>query len=99
MAGRWQAACQSGTSVAKMTQESLGESHELTPVSVDAVPVVVTGTVLWAAALLVLLPFTPRLLRDDHGWWLGMCVTGLVLGLLGIAYTKRQQSRTRQESS
>lgn len=85
--------------MARVTQQSRGKPSELEPLAVDAVPVVVAGTVLWAIGLLVMLPFTPRLLREDHGWWIGMCVTGVVLGLLGIRYSKRQQARTRQESS
>ena len=72
---------------------------ELEPMDTDAVPVVVAGTILWGIGLLVLLPFTSRLLRDDHGWWLGMCVTGFVLGLVGIRYTKRQQARGRRATT
>lgn len=69
---------------------------EAQPLQVDAVPLVVAGTVLWGLALVVLLPFTAMLLRDDHGWWLGMCATGTALGLLGIRYCRRQQRREAQ---
>ena len=66
------------------------------PLDVDGVAIITAGTVLWAVALLVLLPFAPRLVREGHGWWLGMCATGALLGCYGIRYSRRRRSGLRR---
>lgn len=65
---------------------------EVRPLDVDGVGVVTAGTVVWAVALLVLLPFLGRLRDDGHGWWVGMCAAGTALGVFGIAYCRRRRT-------
>ena len=60
------------------------------PVAVDTARIVVAGLVCWAVALVVVLA-VPALHTADRHWWPWSCVTGLVLGLLGLAYVRRDR--------
>jgi hypothetical protein len=68
------------------------------PVESDGVRIVVVGTVLWVVALGVLLVFHDRLSDNGRGWWIWVCVAGAGLGLIGIPYMRRYQSRVRRDS-
>ena len=72
-----------------------GQAVWAEPLDPDAVLTVRVGTVLWAVGLLALLPFYSRLVDDGHQWWLWMCVSGVVLGAIGIWFTTRRR-RVRQ---
>jgi hypothetical protein len=61
---------------------------ELQPLSVDSVRIVVGGTALFAVALVVTL-VVPALHSGDRDWWPWACVSGLALGLIGLAYILR----------
>jgi hypothetical protein len=61
----------------------------------DGVGAVVVGTVLWAIALVVMLPFAGKLSDDGHLWWIATCACGTGLGLAGILYCKRRAERLR----
>lgn len=74
-----------------MVQRRLEQPTE--PVDVDGVAVITVGTVLWALAFLVLLPFRSRLAAHDADWWLWTCAAGVALGLYGIAYCRRRRAR------
>ena len=69
---------------------------EVRPLDVDGVSVVTAGTVVWAVALLALLPFTGHLRDDGHGWWVGMCAAGTGLGLFGVYYCRRRRDAIRR---
>lgn len=60
------------------------------PLETDDVRTVTICTVLWAVALVALLPFWSRLHRDGHLWWLLACVVGILLGLAGRYYCQRR---------
>ncbi|MCG7323681.1 MULTISPECIES: DUF2530 domain-containing protein [Arsenicicoccus] len=49
--------------------------------------VVALGTWLWVVALLVVL-VVPSLHLDGRAWWPWACVTGIALGVLGLAYVR-----------
>jgi len=68
----------------------------LAPVDVDGVRAVTIGTILWAVALIALLPFTDTLRDDGHLWWIGTCAVGVLLGLSGLGYTVRRRNRLRR---
>lgn len=53
------------------------------PYEGDVAGIVTVGTVLWAIALVVLLPFWSTLDHDGHLWWIPTCACGAGLGLLG----------------
>jgi Protein of unknown function (DUF2530) len=76
---------------AKPASDPGGAPAEL--LDVDGVAVITVGTVLWAVALIALLPFRDRL--ADHGleWWLWTCIAGVGLGLWGIYYCRRRRDR------
>ena len=64
------------------------EPDELQPLAVDTVTIVLLGTALFAAALVVTL-LVPSLHSGDRDWWPWACVSGLGLGLIGLAYIRR----------
>lgn len=66
---------------------------ELHALDTDGVPIVIIGTVLWAAALVVLLVLHTRLSHDGRGWWIWVAVAGLALGVIGVPYLRRFQRR------
>lgn len=43
------------------------------------------GTGAWAVALIVLLALGDSL-PDSERWWIGVCVTGIALGVFGFLY-------------
>ena len=60
------------------------------PLETDDVRVVLVLTTGWALALLVL---TLRAAAGGrvHTWWFILCVCGLALGLVGVAYCRRRR--------
>ena len=62
------------------------------PLDVDAVPVVVAGTVLWAIALVVCLLALDDLRDAGRGWWPVACGWGVALGLIGLRHTRRRRA-------
>ncbi len=60
----------------------------LEPMPVDLHRLVLAGTLLWLAALVVTL-VVPALHRGDRSWWPWTAVSGVVLGAMGLAYLRR----------
>jgi Protein of unknown function (DUF2530) len=75
---------------------SLLEQADIEPVDVDGVRAVTAGTVAWAVALVALLPFADRLRQAGADWWLWTCLTGVVLGILGVGYCVYRRARLRK---
>jgi hypothetical protein len=71
------------------------EPEDVRPLDVDGVRAVAIGTVLWAVALVALLPFWGRLADDGRLWWIGACAAGTGLGLLGLVYVTRRRNAIR----
>ena len=63
------------------------------PVVTDDRKAMVVGLALWLVALAAVIIALPTLTASDQAWWLEMCVTGLVLGVIGIAYTQWRRRR------
>ena len=63
------------------------------PLDVDGTRTVLVGTLLWAAAFCVLLPFWDRLEAQGRLWWLWTCLVGVGLGLLGWEHCRRRARR------
>ncbi len=59
----------------------------------DGVAVITVGTIMWAIAFVVLLPFRARLADHGQEWWLWTCVAGVGLGLWGIYLCRRRRDR------
>jgi hypothetical protein len=75
---------------------SLLEQADIDPVDVDGVRAVTVGTVAWAVALVALLPFAGRLREAGADWWMWTCLTGVILGVLGVGYTVYRRARLRR---
>lgn len=58
------------------------------PLSVDTMRVILAGTLGWAIALVATLA-VPALHSGERSWWPWACVTGLVLGTIGLIYVRR----------
>jgi hypothetical protein len=58
------------------------------PVAVDTSRIILAGLAFWAVALVVVLT-VPELHTGRRDWWPWACVTGLVLGGLGLVYVRR----------
>ncbi len=63
-------------------------AEPLQPLAVDTARVVLVGLAVWALALVLTLA-VPSLRTGERDWWPWACVTGLVLGGLGLAYLRR----------
>lgn len=79
-----------------LTEIELGNTtHKVArvePMDVDGVRTMTVGTIIWAVALIALLPFVGKLNEADNGWWLWTCIAGCGLGLIGIEYCRRRRN-------
>ncbi|HVE74538.1 MAG TPA: DUF2530 domain-containing protein [Mycobacteriales bacterium] len=66
------------------------------PLEHDDVRVVTIGTLLWAAALTVLVLLKILGVGGVRDWWLAMCASGVLLGLIGVVYCRRRRERLLQ---
>jgi hypothetical protein len=66
---------------------------EIKPMEVDIFKIVVIGTVLYAIAFVVLLPFRTSLEHAGHGRWPWIALSGVVLGFMGLGITYRRARR------
>lgn len=64
-------------------------------VDADGLQLVTVGTIVFAIAALVTGLFYAELQARDNGWWLGVAISGFVLGLVGLAYCWNRRSRRR----
>lgn len=76
-----------------------GGTRELEPMEVDLAKVVLIGTVLFAVAAAVMLPLHTSLNNAGHGRWPWIAVSGVGLGLLGLAYLKRRDRATARDAA
>lgn len=86
---------QSGTGRDQHTAgaDSAGELGQPTePLDVDGVSAFAVGTVLWAIAGVVLLIGGTERWGQDGGWWLWVCVVGIVIGALALTYSLRRRA-------
>lgn len=70
----------------------------LPPYSASLTRVVVPGTIIWFVGFVVLLFFIVDLREHNAMIWLWTCLTGWVLGLIGLALYRWQQSAARRGS-
>jgi ABC-type nickel/cobalt efflux system permease component RcnA len=64
------------------------------PLDVDGLQAASVGTAVFAVVSVVLMIFSDRLEAAGDGWWLGVSLSGVALGLIGLAYCWRRR-RTR----
>ena len=68
-------------------------NRELTPLEVNGITAVTVGTVIWSVATLIMVFMREQLEDAGRGNWIAIGVAGIVLGLLGMRYTKRRAAR------
>ncbi len=64
------------------------------PMKTDDRRAVLVGLGVWALLLVVAL-VVPEVRATGEGRWLGSCIAGLVLGLIGLAHVHRRERRSR----
>ncbi|MEI6373874.1 MAG: DUF2530 domain-containing protein [Actinomycetes bacterium] len=74
-------------------------SVEVAGLDVDGVNAVAIGTVVWAVALVVTLVMHSSLLESGNAWITWVCVSGLVLGLMGLPYVIRRRAVYRSAAA
>lgn len=67
--------------------------NELMPLEVNGITAVTIGTGLWSVATLVMVLMRDQLEASGRGDWIAIGVCGIILGLLGMRYTKRRVAR------
>ncbi|WP_407912066.1 DUF2530 domain-containing protein [Kitasatospora sp. NE20-6] len=66
------------------------------PLEANDVAIVGGGTVLWFVAFVVLLPFQGALSDHGHGSWPWICLSGGLLGLIGLWYCRARRDAIRR---
>ena len=70
-----------------------GSKTELTPLEVNGITAVTIGTGLWSISTLIMVLMRDQLEAAGRGNWIAIGVCGIILGLLGMRYTKRRAAR------
>ena len=68
-------------------------STQLEPLEVNGITAVTLGTGIWSVATLVMVLMRDQLEASGRDNWIAIGVCGIILGLLGIRYTKRRAAR------
>ena len=66
---------------------------QLTPLEVNGITAVTVGTGLWSVATLIMVLMRDQLEASGRSNWIAIGVCGIILGLLGMRYTKRRAAR------
>ena len=69
------------------------EKKQLTPLEVNGITAVTVGTGLWSVATLIMVLMRDQLEASGRNNWIAIGVCGIILGLLGMRYTKRRAAR------
>ena len=69
---------------------------ELAPLEVNGITAVTLGTGTWSVATLIMVLMRDQLEASGRGDWIAIGVCGIILGLLGMRYTKRRAARIEQ---
>ena len=59
----------------------------------SGVRMVTAGTIVWAVAFVLPLPFWGKLDSSGHLWWLWTCAAGFGFGVIGIDHCRRRAHR------
>ena len=89
--------------------DSLSESNEsnngqrpkkeLAPLEVNGITAVTIGTVIWSVATLIMVLMRNQLEEAGRSNWIAIGVAGIILGLLGMRYTKRRAARIEKSKA
>lgn len=67
--------------------------QELKPLEVNGITAVTVGTVIWSVATLIMVLMRNQLEAYGRDNWIEIGVAGIILGFLGMRYTKRRAAR------
>ena len=73
-----------------------GEKLALEPLEVNGITAVMVGTIVWTVATVIMILMRDQLEASGRGNWVAIGVCGIILGLLGMRYTKRRAARIEQ---
>ena len=71
----------------------------LEPLEVNGITAVKVGTAIWLIATMICLIQREQLEASGRGNWVWICACGVLLGLLGIRYTRRRAARIAKSSA
>ena len=72
---------------------------ELAPLEVNGITAVTIGTGVWSVATLIMVLMRDQLEASGRGDWIAIGVCGIILGLLGMRYTKRRAARIERTNA
>jgi hypothetical protein len=72
------------------------EKKQLAPLEVNGITAVTIGTGIWSVATLIMVLMRDQLEASGRNNWIAIGVCGIILGLLGMRYTKRRATRIEQ---
>ena len=76
-----------------------GEKLALEPLEVNGITAVIVGTIVWTVATVIMILMRDQLEASGRGNWVWICACGVLLGLLGIRYTRRRAARIAKSSA
>lgn len=71
----------------------------LEPLEVNGITAVTVGTFIWTVATVICLFQLEQLESSGRGNWVWICACGVLLGLLGIRYTRRRVARIAKSTA
>ena len=71
----------------------------LEPLEVNGITAVTVGTAIWLIATVICLIQHEQLEASGRGNWVWICACGVLLGLLGIRYTRRRAARIAKSTA
>ena len=79
--------------------KSNGEKLALAPLEINGITAVTVGTIIWTVATVIMVLMRDQLQASGRGNWIWICACGVLLGLIGIRYTRRRAARIAKATS
>ena len=76
-----------------------GKKLALEPLEINGITAVTVGTIIWTVATVIMILLRDQLEASGRGNWIWICACGVLLGLLGIRYTRRRAARIANANS
>jgi len=76
-----------------------GQKLALEPLEINGITAVIVGTIVWTVATVIMILMRDQLEASGRGNWIWICACGVLLGLLGIRYTRRRAARIAKSNA